>query len=258
MAARPAPAKKPEVATMTSKANTPIEPRRCIYCASEIGALAKLCPICKNDQEEKTPCIKPGCGTPLVVGTKVCHVCKKWQDGKFHLSSLPWEKLVTGVSVSGLVGAGCFLYAQLAPSKTSFKIQNPDQYAIHVLVSNDHPKKTSLLVDYRLDFGQFPLENARLELLPEDQSKSAIAPGDVSLGLAPQGLTAKTNPRTSEPYTKEEILSLLKPQNPSHNTPVALWIVVRESNGKRRELAQSMEAASIRELIERYLPGRGN
>jgi hypothetical protein len=161
-----------------------------------------------------------------------------------------WLSALTG---AGLVALVTFFYQRCTPSKTLFVIERADVHAVYVLVSNTAPRNPSQLVEPRLDFGNFPLENATLEPMVGDENKMVIDPGHVTIGLTPRGLGTKMKPGTSEPYTREEILSMLEVQNPQ----MTLWIEVEESNGTQRKLHQPMPVRLIKELIAEKLTDRG-
>lgn len=246
MGRKPSSAKRGAGGTSKDPETTP-RTKRCIACASEISAMATVCPECQREQEPLSPCIK--CGKKLTVGTRFCKECQTWQDGRFHFSLTQWVSVASSSAVIGIV---TFLY-QCTPSITSVHIDRASADAVYVVLSNKAPKNSSHLVEARFDFGDFPLENATLEPIVGDEKKVVVESGHVIIGLAPRGLGAKIKPGTTEPYTKDEILTMLDQQNP----PVTLWVVVVESNERRREIPLPMRDVSIRDLINEKLTDRG-
>lgn|GEM_PF-5194943 len=158
---------------------------------------------------------------------------------------------------SAVVALVTFFYQHCTPSNTSFEIVRADKDAVYVLASNSAPRNPSRIVEARLDFGSFPLENATFEPMAGDENKVVIESGHAAVGLTPRGLGTKKNPTTSEPYNKEEILSMLKAENTQRLTQVTLWIKFKESNGVEHSLPQTMPVSFIRELINEKLTDRG-
>jgi len=182
----------------------------------------------------------------------------KTKDLTPRTTPFQWLSIVVSIVVSsGTVALISFFYTRCTTSNTSFEIVQENRDAVFVLISNDAPRNSSHMVESRLDFGSFPLENATLEPMAGDEGKDVIEPGHVRVGLTPRGLGAKMKPTTSEPYTKEEILAMLKTQNPLRPTQVTLWIKFKESNGVERSLPQTMSVTFIRDLIDEKLTDRG-
>lgn len=145
------------------------------------------------------------------------------------------------------------LYGLVGQTKTTFTVIGTDSESIIVKVSISGPKlKWSRLSDYRLSFGDVPIEDADAELVKGDERSavvSILSPDIIHITVPGLRGRCRTSPvdGLSDRYGKEEILSQISTQS------VILTINVHE-NGKTRPVTQSFPAAQIKGFLLRHLP----
>jgi hypothetical protein len=147
-------------------------------------------------------------------------------------------------------------------SNTSVTMTNADYENLFVKVSNAGGKPSTLL-DYRLNFGELPIETRTLHPVDSDQLMAVIpAHKDVIMRLTASGLRTRIR-NVGQPgrYSKDEIDKVINEQE------VTLEIDVRESNDPRsahlwnlikprksHKAVDSFKATSIRDFILHWLP----
>lgn len=169
------------------------------------------------------------------------------------------KKIVDAVTnfnkaVGAIVLAFGYLYGCFGHTKTAFAVLGTDGDSIIVKASIAGPKlRWSKLIDYRVSFGDLPIEDAPLKLVKGEETEAVVT--SISSGLirlTVPGLRGRCRAPQEEDlpdrYDKEEIMSQIPAQ------PATLTINVRESNGEIRKLNETVPIAAIKGFILRHLP----
>jgi len=159
------------------------------------------------------------------------------------------QKVITAIGLA--IG---FIYGCVGHTTTSFTVLGTDGDSIIVKASMVGPKlRWSKLIDYRISFGNLPIEDATLKLIKGEETDAVVT--SISSGiihLTTPGLRALCrNPQVANLpglYTKDEIMSQIPTQH------VTVTISVRESNGAIRSPTEPVPAARVKEFILRHLP----
>lgn len=211
--------------------------KRCQECDSAMSVRAKKCVTCGALQIPMKEC--RSCAKMIPRAARVCE-CGAYQH---------WWRRLLSIKVAGVLGVIIGLGAAIKvivgwlPSKTEVQFAGTKGEVIYLHVTNKGGSPSALL-DYVLEFGDIPIENARLELINAHADRGLIRPGDsVTVGLIARGLERRA-------AGVDEIERLLREKT----AEVTLQVQVEESNKIKRVLPVRFPAAHVRELIDAKLP----
>src|SRR5437763_8359908 len=134
--------------------------------------------------------------------------------------------------ITSLLLAGRFVYGCVGHTKTKVEVLGTDGDSIILKASITGPKlRWSKLSDYRVSFGDLPIEDATLQLAKGEENSAIVTSiGSGIMHLTVHGLRSKCrepkDTSLTDRYDKEEIASQIPGKS------VTLTIVVRESNGE--------------------------